>query len=509
MSRRFIHVVTVGCLSLVLAVPAGADIAENQVLVVYNSASAEASTLLADYLAAHPYLPASNVLDLNNAALLTSDQTQAQFVANIRNPIRSYLLAAGDPQPDDIIAIVLLRPFPHRMRDTDNALVGDSPSSAGTELTNGDATYASIDAELVLLWQNLDSGEAGGTMDSFSDNMIDNPYHRSATPIDAFSRTAITTAKTFSNRSNVAWTLAGSGSTRLTPGDMYLVCRIDGTTLADAQALIDRAQAIPVDQAGVLVLLDEYDLSVRDDLDDDPLFSVSDPFLAGDDYEETRDALLATGWDVRYDDTFDFVSGTEETTPLVAYASYGENHDLGGAGEDPPGTGTYIAAFNFASGAMFNTLESYNARALNGLATLFGQEQVADFVTAGGTFAVGQVFEPFTFTVPDNEYLFPNMLDERMCWAEAAYTSLPALSWQQIVLGDPLGRFGLRGDIDEDNDVDLDDFDALAECLFGPDVTPAPSPPPTAQQCLDAFDFDKDGDVDLRDVLAFQIGFTG
>jgi hypothetical protein len=509
MSRRSIQVVIAGCLTSVCAVPADADITEDQVLVVYNSASAEASTLLADYLAAHPYLPASNVLDLSNAALLTSDQTYAQFITNIRNPIRDYLSAPGYPQPGDIIAIVLLRPFPHRLRDTDNALVGDAPSSAATEFSNGDATYASIDAELVLLWQSLDTGETGGTMDSKSDNVIDNPYHQSTTPIDAFSRSAITTPKTFTNRSNVAWGLGGSGASRLRAGDLYLVCRIDGTTLADARALIERAQAIPVDQANVRVLLDEYDLSVRDDIDDDPLFTSSDPFLAGDDYEETRDALLATGWDVRYDDTFDFISGTEETTPLVAYASYGENHDLDGAGENPPGTGTYIAGFNFAAGAMFNTIESYNGRALNGLGTLYGQEQAADFVTAGGTFAVGQVFEPFTFSVPDNEYLFPNMLDERMCWAEAAYTSLPALSWQQIVLGDPLGRFGLRGDIDEDNDVDLDDFDAFAECLFGPDVTPAPSPPPTAQQCLDVFDLDQDGDVDLRDFLRFQIGFTG
>lgn len=474
MSRVSIHVAIVAWIGLALAVPASADIAEDQVLVVYNSASAEASTLLAAYQAAHPGLPAANLLDLNNADLLTSDLTYTQFVDDVRDPIRAYLSAPGAPEPEDIISIVLLRPFPHRLLDTDNPLVGDAPTSAFDELSAGDATYASVDAELVLLWQDLDAGEAGGRMDSPSDNMIDNPYHQSATPIDAFDRSAITEPKTFTNRDDVAWELGGTDTSRLGPGDLYLVCRIDGTTPADAAALIERAGTISVDQAAVRILLDEYDVNARDELDNDSLFTSNGPFLAGDDYEETRDALLATGWDVRYDDTFSFISGAVETTPLVAYASYGENHSQGGAGEDPPGSGTYIEDFNFAPGAIFNTFESYNGRALNGLGTLFNQEQIADFVTAGGTFAIGHVFEPFTFSQPDNEFLFPNMLDQKMRWAEAAYTSLPALSWQQIVLGDPLGQFGEEDEEEEPptGSNGLENFDLAAkaepdECFFG------------------------------------------
>ena len=502
----FLSVALIGSLG---AVPLRAEIAEDQVLVVYNSASADGTALLAGYLAAHPDIPAANVLDLNNTSLLVANLTQALFITDIREPIRSYLAAPGAPQPEDIIAIVLLRPFPHRMFDTDNALIGDNPSGSQTELLNGDATYASIDAELVLLWQNLEAGEAGATMDSLSDNVIDNPYHQANAAIDLFSRASITTSKTFINRSNVVWTLGGVGATRLGPGDMYLVCRIDGATLADAQAVIERAQGIRVDHTAVRVILDEYDLSVGDDLDDDPLFPSSDPFLAGDDYEETRDLLVAAGWDVRYDDTFDFISGTEETTTLIAYASYGENHDIDGAGENPPGTGTYIESFTFAAGAMFNTVESYNSRAFNGLGTLFGLEQVSDFIAAGGTFGAGYVFEPFTFTIADNEFLFSNMLVHRRCWAEAAYSAIPALSWQHVVVGDPLGRIRLLGDIDDDGNVDLDDFTSFADCMAGPDATPDPMPPTTVGDCLDSFDSDVDDDVDLSDFVDFSRVFTG
>ncbi|MCK4342146.1 MAG: hypothetical protein KAY37_10545 [Phycisphaerae bacterium] len=57
------------------------------------------------------------------------------------------------------------------------------------------------------------------------------------------------------------------------------------------------------------------------------------------------------------------------------------------------------------------------------------------------------------------------------------------------------------GDLDGDNDIDLDDFDILAGCLTGPDVTIAPDCEPA--------DLDLDGDVDLADFGLFQTAFTG
>ena len=63
------------------------------------------------------------------------------------------------------------------------------------------------------------------------------------------------------------------------------------------------------------------------------------------------------------------------------------------------------------------------------------------------------------------------------------------------------------GDFDADNDVDLDDYAALADCLAGPDVPPDPAAPECVDTCLDAFDFDYDDDVDLQDFARFQRGF--
>jgi DNA-binding transcriptional LysR family regulator len=44
----------------------------------------------------------------------------------------------------------------------------------------------------------------------------------------------------------------------------------------------------------------------------------------------------------------------------------------------------------------------------------------------------------------------------------------------------------------------------------GPDAPPAPAPPRSAQDCLDLFDLNADGDIDLLDAARFiKWGFTG
>ena len=43
-------------------------------------------------------------------------------------------------------------------------------------------------------------------------------------------------------------------------------------------------------------------------------------------------------------------------------------------------------------------------------------------------------------TIPDNEFLVTNVLEGNLNWAEAAWTSIPCLSWMHVVIGDPLAR---------------------------------------------------------------------
>lgn len=62
----------------------------------------------------------------------------------------------------------------------------------------------------------------------------------------------------------------------------------------------------------------------------------------------------------------------------------------------------------------------------------------------------------------------------------------------------------VSGDFDHDGDIDEFDYAVLADCLAGPDASPAPQIPVTTQQCLDIFDADQDLDVDLLDAKQFS-----
>jgi hypothetical protein len=67
------------------------------------------------------------------------------------------------------------------------------------------------------------------------------------------------------------------------------------------------------------------------------------------------------------------------------------------------------------------------------------------------------------------------------------------------------------GDFEQNGVVDLADVEPLGVCLFGPEATPAPDEPDVTTcevECLNAFDFDADDDVDLADFAEWQIRFA-
>ena len=84
------------------------------------------------------------------------------------------------------------------------------------------------------------------------------------------------------------------------------------------------------------------------------------------------------------------------------------------------------------------------------------------FIERGGSFAVGQVMEPFDFGVADIEIILVNMLAHNLTFAEAVWSALPVLSWQNIPVGDPLARItvtsGAELDRNADNRLDVEDL---------------------------------------------------
>ncbi len=493
----------------ILAVAAASSVAraqetlnEGQTLVIYDSRIAD-SLAVAEHYAGSLKIPGGvgslpgtrpgvRVCDLaSTGALVTApgNISYPDFIARLRDPIRQFLADQG--LVFDIRCLVLTKGLPHRIQDTDNANVGDNPANFVTEINLSDATCASVDSELTLLWQSLTTGEAGGSSDSKADGMILNPYWRSRLPIATWSTTNIQSAKTFTvgNTPGPLWqgTTSGTVALRTTPGDMYLVCRLDAKTLADATSLIDRARFLVVDVDQVALLFDK---------DPANLDNLPAPFALldnGEDYTTAANAIISDGRFPASNTvlanptagvTLDLAAGASNffvgpllsftpgqgrlvTAPVLLLASYGSNHNgvptllAGGS------SGTvYATSFTYSDGAIFNTIESYNGRDFGGLGgnPSVPQQQASDFLAAGGTFAIAHVWEPLAATVADNTVLVQNFVNGELSWAEAAWSSIPVLSWMHIVVGDPLARLHRTSeDLNLDLDVDINDLHAWTQ----------------------------------------------
>ena len=500
MRRRFqvlpARLLALGAIGALLTVPvasARAQLKPEEVLVVYDSRLSDCRPV-AEYYAGsakvpggaggqpgvHPHVNVVNLAALGVPALNTGDTNYAEFITRLRDPLRAHLAATG--LTTKVRSIVLCKGIPHRIQDTDNAAVGDNPPVAEAEFLAGDYNCASVDSELTLLWQNLNTGEAGGGGDSKSDGLILNPYARATLPIAAFTSANIAAAKTLTQVESPAgliWSGAsGVGPAQLTPGDMYLVCRLDGRSVLDVRAMIDRAQNLTVNPDTAVFVLDESNSNaLADAAETDELDNQGPPELRlGDDYEQTRDLLFADrrylAANIRYNalgGNANFLVGPRVEFdglglvvrgPVLLLATEGANHSIIQNTPPTPAMGSqYPRSFKYARGAVFNSIESANGRDFGGLGPNFGQAQAADFIAAGGTFAVANVWEPFTWTIADNLPITRSFFLGGLSWAEAAYAALPALSFHQIVLGDPLARvMRTSEDINGDGTLNVDDL---------------------------------------------------
>lgn len=456
---------------------ASAEIGPQNVLVLWNSQNADSQAVRDLYVARYPGV---HEFDLNDTVLDRTGQannnvTRANYVARVVEPLRDFINGDAAPFVDISQEVMVIM--------TTRGLPGIINSVGGNDEFQINASWTSLESELVLLQQDLEQVGAGLLGFRYS-GCVDNPYHQALNqPIDSFSRLNVQTqhpfVRVFIGAGAETWTIPS-----LTPGGMYLVTRLDAvptdvgtaqevTAIEHIERLLDRSMRNGVIECGVQSLLDEF-ASPANELDDDGLGSVY-PFRQ--DFENTASALAGNGFDVLHDQSADFVTGPElpDARPVLVLGTYGENHNVGGFGENAPGSATYIETYDFAHASIFVAYESFNGTSLwnpdNNRVTQ--QEQVLDYIVNGGTFGMAHVREPFTFPVADLEYLTQNMLVHGMTFAEAAYASLPALSWMNVPVGDPLAKINLvdPGNPDRDGDGDVDIEDLYRHAEFPVDLT--------------------------------------
>ncbi len=197
------------------------------------------------------------------------------------------------------------------------------------------------------------------------------------------------------------------------------VTRLDGPTPGDARRLVD--SALKGERAGPVG---------RVYIDQDG---------RGEGYKLGNDWLAAAGG---YFKNLGYEVSTDLEEPILdlrqridapfIYLGWYSN-DVGGVFNLPD--------FDFPPGAIAAHIHSFSARTVRDST----KGWVGPLVARGVTGTVGNVYEPYLFFSHHLDALTAGLL-EGWTWGEAAYFSLPGLSWQQVVMGDPLYRpFGEGG----------------------------------------------------------------
>jgi uncharacterized protein (TIGR03790 family) len=363
------------------------------VLVVANAAS-PGSVRIAEHYAGKRGVPADQVLKLSALPAEPADGIdRATFERAIQVPVANWLLQRQ--ATDRILFIVLTKGIPLRINGGDK---------------RGDA--ASVDSELAVLYLRMTGAEVP------IDGPFPNPYFLGNGPISK--------ARRF----------------RRADQEIFLVTRLDGYTVDDVIALIDRGAA-PT-STGRFVL--DAKASLRDN---------------GNDW--LRDAaarLRAAGLSA---DRVVLDEGAGVLTNLkdvLGYYSWGSND---------PAIRQRTFDLEFRPGAIAGMFVSTDGRTFAEPPASWSvgewtdkrrwhegspQSLAGDLIRAGVTGVSGHVAEPLLGNTIRPNILFPAYV-AGFTLAEAYYLAMPSLSWMTVVVGDPLcAPFASGAETAEDPPVD-------------------------------------------------------
>ena len=369
------RVIAVIYVMLIAAARSAAAQDSTNVLVVVNELSPE-SQEIASYYAKVRQIPAENVVRVRTA--VADEIERRRYELDIEVPILNHITSSS--AHDRILYLVLTKGIPLRVR--------------GTTGLNG--SVASVDSELTLLYQRLLGVRV------LPAGRFPNPY--------------------FTDGDRPGQHVAPFSHEK---HGIYLVTRLDGYTVADVKQLIDRAAA---PQREGLFVLDQRSELRR---------SVGNTWL-----QQAAERLSATGLSKHV--VFESTAAVAEVQkPVLGYFSWGSND---------PAVKTRQSRMGFAPGALAGTFVSTDARTFReppanwaigrwtDRSTFFEgspQSLTGDLIREGATGVSGHVAEPYLDATVRPHILFPAYASG-LNLAESFYLGIPYLSWQNVVIGDPL-----------------------------------------------------------------------
>jgi uncharacterized protein (TIGR03790 family) len=200
---------------------------------------------------------------------------------------------------------------------------------------------------------------------------------------------------------------------------LYLVNRLDGYSVSDVKALIDRAA----------IVANTVPAGARFVLDQDPTWTATVPYL-NTNMVKAATQLQSRDLAVTVDSTTMYLT---QQTNVLGYVSWGSND------RNCSAYATNAVPMNrYLNGAIVETYVSTSARTFNAPVT-YGQSVIADLIAEGVTAAKGYAYEPYSSAMADVSILFP-MYADGFTVAESFYASSYYLSWMDVVVGDPKYR---------------------------------------------------------------------
>ncbi|MBZ5633796.1 MAG: TIGR03790 family protein [Acidobacteriia bacterium] len=208
---------------------------------------------------------------------------------------------------------------------------------------------------------------------------------------------------------------------------MYLVTRLQSYDLEGVKAIIDRGMHA-VNQGKFVIDTESPDLK------------------EGDSWLRQAAKLLPKDR-VIFDGSYNVIY---DQTEVIGYAGWGSNDHQ---------RHRRFLGFQWLSGAIATEFVSTNGRTFQKPPDGWNisdwksphlwfagspQTLTADYLLEGATAATGHVDEPYLAMTPHPEYLLPAYYSGRNL-AESYYMSIRALSWQNIMIGDPLCSLGPPG----------------------------------------------------------------
>jgi uncharacterized protein (TIGR03790 family) len=256
-----------------------------------------------------------------------------------------------------------------------------------------DGETAAVDSELALLYQDIKTGKPHKT-----EGMIPNPFF---------------------SKKDAAFNHANF--------PIYLVTRLAAYDFNGVRAMIDRG--LQAQNRGKFVI----DMKSNDD-------------DQGNDWLRRAAALLPANR-VIFDDSTKVLYNQPD---VIGYAAWGSNdknrHDRYTHFQWLPGAiATEFVSTNartFARPPKDWTISDWSNASKPKWFAGSPQTMTADYLDEGASAATGHVEEPYLSTTPRPDLLLPAYFSGRNL-AESFYLSIPFLSWQNVVIGDPLMSLGV------------------------------------------------------------------